>query len=316
MVEIGLLPQCLTFAFLISTSSVLPHYHYSLRVATLCVKMFLHGNASWELTPFFFTRNSGIGFLSVQTHSFLSPQPIQYSSIPSSFIYRPVPRRFRPFTYYPRKDVGTFGASRHAMGASGPSSPSVLSSYFGVQDSECCDTLLLLLVTIGDNTCRNTPGELRQTRACLRDLRIEVVVGVLEQESKIQTRALVMVDAARLGNIRVDDVESNDYCSVKNRSVSISSGNNLPVISVFGYTTIMVVYDGLMRVTDGNKVEINFEFETRLCVSHIFDASVGTTMGDIGIWELLHGKNWFSRILKLTISVQFLFLSRLVEMIE
>ncbi|GJU45864.1 ankyrin repeat-containing domain, PGG domain protein [Tanacetum coccineum] len=32
--------------------------------------------------------------------------------------------------------------------------------------------------------------------------------------------------------------------------VSIPSGNSLPIISVFGYTTI-VVYDGLMRVTDG-----------------------------------------------------------------
>ncbi|GKA78245.1 hypothetical protein Tco_0784782, partial [Tanacetum coccineum] len=44
--------------------------------------------------------------------------------------------------------------------------------------------------------------------------------------------------------------------------VSISSENNLPVIYVFGYTAI-VVYDGLMRVTD-----------------------VGTTVGDIGIWEV------------------------------
>ncbi|GJW09784.1 hypothetical protein Tco_1575611 [Tanacetum coccineum] len=44
--------------------------------------------------------------------------------------------------------------------------------------------------------------------------------------------------------------------------VSISSGNSLRVISIFDYTTI-VVYDGLMRVTD-----------------------VGTIVGDIGIWEV------------------------------
>nr|GEZ22565.1 hypothetical protein [Tanacetum cinerariifolium] len=44
--------------------------------------------------------------------------------------------------------------------------------------------------------------------------------------------------------------------------VSVSSGNSLRVISVFGYTTI-VVYDELMRAMD-----------------------VGTTVGDIGIWEV------------------------------
>ncbi|GJZ05808.1 hypothetical protein Tco_0539601 [Tanacetum coccineum] len=49
---------------------------------------------------------------------------------------------------------------------------------------------------------------------------------------------------------------------VKNRSVSISSGNNLLVNSVFGYTTI-VVYDGLMRVTDGNKVQMNFKVKIK-----------------------------------------------------
>ncbi|GKE17873.1 hypothetical protein Tco_1425450 [Tanacetum coccineum] len=38
--------------------------------------------------------------------------------------------------------------------------------------------------------------------------------------------------------------------------VLISSGNSLRVISIFDYTTI-VVYDGLMRVTDGNKVQMN-----------------------------------------------------------
>ncbi|GJT67025.1 hypothetical protein Tco_1018505 [Tanacetum coccineum] len=102
--------------------------------------------------------------------------------------------------------------------------------------------------------------------ALLWDLRIEVVAGVLEQESKIQTRG-----------------------------VSISSGNNLLVISIFGYTTTIVVYDGLMHVTDGNKVQMNFRFETRLCVSHIFDALVGTTMGDIGIWKVA---SWEKLVLK------------------
>ncbi|GJW41907.1 hypothetical protein Tco_0070706 [Tanacetum coccineum] len=55
---------------------------------------------------------------------------------------------------------------------------------------------------------------------------------------------------------------------VKNRSLSISSGNNFPVNSVFGYTAI-VVYDGLMRVTDGNKVPMNFK------CSFYFSAGLG-----------------------------------------
>ncbi|GKC11228.1 methylmalonate-semialdehyde dehydrogenase [acylating], mitochondrial-like protein isoform X1 [Tanacetum coccineum] len=62
--------------------------------------------------------------------------------------------------------------------------------------------------------------------------------------------------------------------------VSISSENSLRVISVFGYTTI-VVYDGLMRVTDGNKVQMNTGVKIKRN-----EFEVGTTVGDIGIWEV------------------------------
>ncbi|GJS07712.1 stress-response A/B barrel domain-containing protein HS1 [Tanacetum coccineum] len=130
------------------------------------------------------------------------------------------------------------------------------------------------------------------------DLRIEVVAGVSEQE----LRVVNFMGLASIVDKRwaLFDVAANDldtffaYYSVKNRIVSISIGNNLAVIYVFGYTTI-VVYDGLMRVTDGNKVQMNFEFESGICVSHIFDASVGTTMGDIGIWEV---GSWEKLVLK------------------
>ncbi|GJT53129.1 hypothetical protein Tco_0988183 [Tanacetum coccineum] len=61
MVETGRLPQCLTFASSILTSSVLLYYPHSLRLVSFSMKMFLHGNASWELAPFFLTGNFGSG---------------------------------------------------------------------------------------------------------------------------------------------------------------------------------------------------------------------------------------------------------------
>ncbi|GJU89794.1 hypothetical protein Tco_1302217 [Tanacetum coccineum] len=59
------------------------------------------------------------------------------------------------------------------MRTSGPSSSSVLPSYVW------CFELGLLLVTTDDNTCRNTPGELRRTRAYSGFLRFTHFLSLL-----------------------------------------------------------------------------------------------------------------------------------------
>ncbi|GJW23585.1 hypothetical protein Tco_0034207 [Tanacetum coccineum] len=140
MVEIGRLPQCLTFAFLISTSSVLPHYPHSLRVATLCVKMFLHGNASWELTPFFLTRNSGSGFLSVQTHSFLSPSLLNTPPFLLPLSIGMCLGDSDPSRIILEKTLVCSGLLDMLWERSGLRPLWCSPLTFGVLDSECCDT--------------------------------------------------------------------------------------------------------------------------------------------------------------------------------
>ncbi|GKA97809.1 hypothetical protein Tco_0825703 [Tanacetum coccineum] len=141
MVEIGRLPQWLTFASLILTSSVLIHYPHSLRVVPLSVKMFLHGNASWEFAPFFLTRNFGSGSPSVRAYSSFTPNLL---NTPPSF--RPLsPSLFLGVSDVPRlileKTLG-FGSGLLDMLFERIDLSLLLRSPLtsGVLDSESCDT--------------------------------------------------------------------------------------------------------------------------------------------------------------------------------
>nr|GEV74130.1 hypothetical protein [Tanacetum cinerariifolium] len=70
---------------------ILLRYLHSPRLIRFSVKMFLHGNAFWGWVLLFLNGNSCNGFLSVRTHFFLYPPPIEYASFPSSFIPQPMP---------------------------------------------------------------------------------------------------------------------------------------------------------------------------------------------------------------------------------